>query len=144
MANIIREKENFLPLINGVKFEQIAHGVSVSADVPDDVAAVFLAVPGYRAATEDDQVPQHLIAAVKEPAPAVPPRETAAQRKAREKAEAEAKAKEDAAAKAAEDAAAAEAEKATEADAEKAAAEQQGSEEGAAGAVDESNEEQVF
>ncbi len=86
MANIVREKPNHLPMINGVKFEQISPGVSVSADVPDDIAAVFLDCEGYRLADEDDAVPEHLIATKKTEAPA---KETKAQQKAREKAEAE-------------------------------------------------------
>lgn len=58
MANVIREKDNFLPLINGVTFERLGR-FSISAAVSQEVADTFLATPGYRLADEDE-VPPHL------------------------------------------------------------------------------------
>ena len=49
MVQIIRERPNLLPLINGVKFEPHPEG-SISADISEEAAQQFLAVPGYRLA----------------------------------------------------------------------------------------------
>lgn len=71
MANVIREKEVFLPLINGVVFERLGR-FSISASIAAEVADGFLAVPGYRLADEDE-VPEHLAGTVATPAaPAAP------------------------------------------------------------------------
>lgn len=69
MAKVIRKKANFLPLINGVKFEDKGDH-SVSEDIKSDIAKLFLEHDGYELLEEKS--------------------ETAAEKKAREKAEKEA------------------------------------------------------
>ncbi len=109
MPFVIRTKPNFLPLINGVAFAAHAEG-SISVEISDEQAEAFLAHEGYRLADEDEA-----------PAAVNPPvRETAAQRKAREKAEREAAAKAAAEQEAADNAAAEEAEQADAGEGEKA------------------------
>lgn len=49
MVQVIRERPNLLPLINGVKFEPHPEG-SISAPISEEAAQQFLAVPGYRLA----------------------------------------------------------------------------------------------
>lgn len=49
MVQVIRERPNLLPLINGIKFEPHPEG-SISAPMSEEAAQQFLAVPGYRLA----------------------------------------------------------------------------------------------
>lgn len=113
MSIVIREKPNFLPLINGVAFE-VYKDYSVSADISDpEVLAQFLELDGYRLADDGEDLPDHLVA--KKAAPDTK-QETAKERKVRllkeeqeaaeaAKAQAEIDAKAEAEAKAAEEAA---------------------------------------
>lgn len=122
MANIIRTHvpATFMPKINGITFELFGPG-SVSADIADqDLVEHFLAVPDYRLAVDEDEIPEHLVA-VKKAEPkkeAAPKAETAKERKAREAAEkaAEEEAKRKAEEEAAAAAAAAKADADTDAD----------------------------
>jgi hypothetical protein len=107
MPFIIREHPTHLTPINGVAFAVHEAG-SISAEVGDELAELFLSVPLFRLA-EDDELPEGVKPT---PAPVVTPpvvKETAAQKKAREKAErekaAQEQAEQDAAAQAAIDAA---------------------------------------
>lgn len=79
MVQVIRERPNLLPLINGVKFEPHPEG-SISAPISEEAAQQFLAVPGYRLAdvepvTEAPAAPakaERKPRAAKESAPEVP------------------------------------------------------------------------
>lgn len=79
MVQVIRERPNLLPLINGVKFEPHPEG-SISALISEEAAQQFLAVPGYRLAdvepvTEAPAAPakaERKPRAAKESAPEVP------------------------------------------------------------------------
>lgn len=75
MPILIRELPHLLTPINGVAFAVHEAG-SISDEMDDDLAELFLAVPSFRLATDADL-----------PEPKVPT-ETAAQKKTREKAEA--------------------------------------------------------
>lgn len=88
MPFIIREHPTHLTPINGVAFAVHEAG-SISAEVGDELAELFLSVPLFRLA-EENELPEGL-----KPAPVKdePPKETAAQKKVREKAEKEAAAK---------------------------------------------------
>lgn len=74
MPILIRELPHLLTPINGVAFAVHEAG-SISDEMDDDLAELFLAVPSFRLATDADL-----------PEPQVPA-ETAAQKKAREKSE---------------------------------------------------------
>lgn len=58
MKNVIREKRNFLPLINGIKFVKVADAMSASEMISDEVCESFLKHPGYREATDSDNLPE--------------------------------------------------------------------------------------
>ena len=79
MVQVIRERPNLLPLINGVKFEPHPEG-SISAPISEEAAQQFLAVPGYRL-VEVEQLPE---------APAAPAKAERKPRAAAEKAASEA------------------------------------------------------
>ena len=89
MPFIIREHPTHLTPINGVAFAVHEAG-SISDEVGDELAELFLSVPLFRLA-EEDELPEGI-----KPTPvkeSTLPRETAAQKKVREKAEKEAAAK---------------------------------------------------
>lgn len=83
MPFIIREHPTHLTPINGVAFAVHEAG-SISTEVGDELAELFLSVPLFRLA-EDDELPEGFKPAPVEEAP--PPKETAAQKKERLKAE---------------------------------------------------------
>lgn len=108
MSKIICVLENASDLINGIKFGPI-EGVEglVSEEVSESVAALFLSIPGYVLhGAEGEEGGDTKIADPEPPAAPAPKKETAAERKARLKAEADAAeqaAAEEAAKKAAEE-----------------------------------------
>lgn len=108
MSKIICLLENASDLINGIKFGPV-EGVEglVSEEVSESVADLFLSIPGYVLHGAEGEEGGNTDAAGTETAPAPAPKpETAAQRKARLKAEQEAAEKaaaEEAARKAAEE-----------------------------------------
>lgn len=108
MSKIICVLENASDLINGIKFgpEEGVEGL-VSEEVSESVAALFLSIPGYVLHGAEGEEGGDTQTSEPEPAPAPAPKpETAAQRKARLKAEQEAAEKaaaEEAARKAAEE-----------------------------------------
>lgn len=110
MSKIICLLENASDLINGIKFgpEEGVEGL-VSEEVSESVAALFLSIPGYVLHGAEGEEDGDTIDAEQTPAAPAPKPETAAQRKARLKAEQEAADKaaaEEAARKAAEEEAA--------------------------------------
>lgn len=111
MSKIICLLENASDLINGIKFgpEEGVEGL-VSEEVSESVAALFLSIPGYVLHGAEGEEDGGTNEAEQTPPPAPAPKpETAAQRKARLKAEQEAADKaaaEEAARKAAEEEAA--------------------------------------
>lgn len=107
MSKIICVLENASDLINGIKFGPV-EGVEglVSEEVSESVAALFLSIPGYVLHGADGEEGGDTKTADPEPPAAPAPKpETAAQRKARLKAEQEAAEKEAADKAAAEEAA---------------------------------------
>ena len=109
MSKIICVLENASDLINGIKFGPV-EGVEglVSEEVSESVASLFLSIPGYVLHGADGEEDGDTNTADPEsPAAPAPKKETAAERKARLKAESEAAeqaaAEEEAAKKAAEE-----------------------------------------
>lgn len=109
MSKIICVLENASDLINGIKFgpEEGVEGL-VSEEVSESVAALFLSIPGYVLhGAEGEEGSDTNTADPEPPAAPAPKKETAAERKARLKAESEAAeqaaAEEEAAKKAAEE-----------------------------------------
>ncbi|WP_288076737.1 hypothetical protein [Pseudomonas sp.] len=109
MSKIICVLENASDLINGIKFgpEEGVEGL-VSEEVSESVAALFLSIPGYVLhGAEGEEGGDTNTADPEPPAAPAPKKETAAERKARLKAEADAAeqaaAEEEAAKKAAEE-----------------------------------------
>lgn len=100
MSKIICVLENASDLINGIKFgpEEGVEGL-VSEEVSESVAALFLSIPGYVLhGVEGEEGGDTNTADPEPPAAPAPKKETAAERKARLKAEADAEAAEKAAA----------------------------------------------
>jgi hypothetical protein len=108
MSKIICVLENASDLINGIKFGPV-EGVEglVSEEVSESVAALFLSIPGYVLhGAEGEEGGDTKTVDPEPPAAPAPKKETAAERKARLKAEADAAeqaAAEEAAKKAAEE-----------------------------------------